>query len=160
MDEAMTELATGQDAPGFDLPGDGGGRVVLAALRGKTVVLYFYPQDNTEGCTLEAIDFSRLGPDFEKAGAVVVGVSPDSPKKHDKFKAKHGLAMPLASDEQRIAIEAYGVWAEKRLYGRTYMGVVRSTFLIDRGGKISRIWRNVKVKGHAAEVLEAAKALA
>ena len=110
-------------------------------------MLYFYPQDDTETCTAEAIDFSGLKPDFEKAGAVVIGVSPDSPKKHDKFKAKYGLAMRLAADEAREAIDAYGVWGEKTMFGRKYMGVERSTFLIDRDGKIARIWRKVKVQG-------------
>jgi peroxiredoxin Q/BCP len=131
----------------------------LAELRGKIVVLFFYPQDNTETCTAEAIDFSALKPDFDRAGAVIIGVSPDTAKKHDKFKAKYGLAMPLASDEARETIDAYGVWGEKTLFGRKYMGVVRSTFLIDRQGKVARIWSKVRVPGHANEVLEAVKAL-
>jgi peroxiredoxin Q/BCP len=155
----MTELSPGQDAPQFELPRDGGGTLTLSALRGKTVVLYFYPKDDTSGCTAEAIDFSALRADFEKAGAVVIGMSPDSAKKHDKFKAKHGLAVDLVADEERKAIEAYGVWAEKSMYGRTYMGVERTTFLIDRNGKIARVWPKVKVPGHAAEVLEAVRAL-
>ena len=155
----MAELAEGQTAPQFELPSDGGGTIRLADLRGKIVVLFFYPQDDTETCTAEAIAFSGLAADFEKAGAVVVGVSPDSSKKHDKFKSKYGLTVPLAADEARMAIGAYGVWAEKSTFGRKYMGVVRSTFLIDREGKIARIWRKVRVAGHAAEVLEAAKAL-
>jgi peroxiredoxin Q/BCP len=157
MDMAMAE--PGQDAPQFELPGDGGGTIRLADFRGKFVVLYFYPQDDTETCTAEAIDFSSLVPDFDKAGAVVIGVSPDRPKKHDKFKAKHGLSVDLVADEERKAIEAYGVWAEKSMYGRKYMGVERTTFLIDRDGKIARIWPKVKVSGHAAEVLEAVRAL-
>ncbi|NGO50970.1 peroxiredoxin [Allomesorhizobium camelthorni] len=155
----MTELSPGQDAPQFELPRDGGGTLTLSALRGKAVVLYFYPKDDTSGCTAEAIDFSALKADFEKAGAVVIGMSPDSAKKHDKFKAKHGLSVDLVADEERKAIEAYGVWAEKSMYGRKYMGVERTTFLIDRDGRIARIWPKVKVPGHAAEVLEAVRAL-
>lgn len=155
----MTELSPGQEAPQFELPRDGGGMLTLSALRGKAVVLYFYPKDDTSGCTAEAIDFSALKPEFEKAGAVVIGMSPDSAKKHDKFKAKHGLSVDLVADEERKAIEAYGVWAEKSMYGRKYMGVERTTFLIDRDGKIARIWSKVKVPGHAAEVLEAVRAL-
>lgn len=155
----MAELSTGQDAPEFDLPRDGGGILSLSELRGKKVVLYFYPKDDTSGCTTEAIDFSRLKPDFESAGAVVVGMSPDSVKSHDKFKSKHDLSVELASDEERKTLEAYGVWVEKSMYGRKYMGVERSTFLIGPDGKIARIWRKVKVPGHANEVLEAARAL-
>lgn len=155
----MAELSTGQDAPEFDLPRDGGGNLSLSELRGKKVVLYFYPKDDTSGCTTEAIDFSRLKPDFESAGAVVVGMSPDSVKSHDKFKSKHDLSVELASDEERKTLEAYGVWVEKSMYGRKYMGVERSTFLIGPDGKIARIWRKVKVPGHANEVLEAARAL-
>lgn len=155
----MTELSPGQDAPQFELPRDGGGTLTLSALRGKAVVLYFYPKDDTSGCTAEAIDFSALKADFEKAGAVVIGMSPDSAKKHDKFKAKHGLSVDLVADEERKAIEAYGVWAEKSMYGRKYMGVERTTFLIDREGKIARVWPKVKVPGHAAEVLKAVRAL-
>jgi thioredoxin-dependent peroxiredoxin len=158
-DTDMTELSPGQDAPQFELPRDGGGTLTLSALRGKAVVLYFYPKDDTSGCTAEAIDFSALKADFEKAGAVVIGMSPDSAKKHDKFKAKHSLSVDLVADEERKAIEAYGVWAEKSMYGRKYMGVERTTFLIDRDGKIARIWPKVKVPGHAAEVLEAVRAL-
>jgi peroxiredoxin Q/BCP len=155
----MTELSPGQNAPQFELPRDGGGTLTLSALRGKAVVLYFYPKDDTSGCTAEAIDFSALKPDFEKAGAVVIGMSPDSAKKHDKFKAKHGLSVDLVADEERKAIEAYGVWAEKSMYGRKYMGVERTTFLIDRDGKIARVWPKVKVPGHAVEVLEAVRGL-
>jgi peroxiredoxin Q/BCP len=155
----MTELSPGQNAPQFELPRDGGGTLTLSALRGKIVVLYFYPKDDTSGCTAEAIDFSALKADFEKAGAVVIGMSPDSAKKHDKFKAKHGLSVDLVADEERKAIEAYGVWAEKSMYGRKYMGVERTTFLIDRDGKIAKVWPKVKVPGHAAEVLEAVRAL-
>jgi peroxiredoxin Q/BCP len=155
----MAELTAGDEAPQFSLPADGGGTVRLTELRGKIVVLFFYPQDDTETCTAEAIDFSRLNAAFKKAGAVVMGVSPDSLKKHEKFRKKHELTTSLLSDESRQAIEAYGVWAEKTMFGRKYMGVVRTTFLIDRDGRIARIWRKVRVSGHADEVLEAAKAL-
>ena len=155
----MAELTPGDDAPQFSLPADGGGTVRLTELRGKIVVLFFYPQDNTPGCTAEAIDFSKYHAAFERAGAAVIGVSPDNMKKHEKFRSKHGLAMPLVADEAREAIEAYGVWGEKMMFGRKYMGVIRSTFLIDRDGRIARIWRKVRVPGHAEEVLESAKAL-
>ncbi|MBL8579498.1 MAG: peroxiredoxin [Mesorhizobium sp.] len=154
----MAELAIGDQAPIFSLPADGG-MVGLAELRGKIVVLFFYPKDNTEACTAEAIDFTRLKGAFAKAGAVVIGISPDSLRKHENFKKKHGLETILVADESRKAIEDYGVWAEKTMYGRAYMGVVRTTFLIDRDGKIARIWSKVKVSGHAEEVLGAAKAL-
>ena len=155
----MAELIAGVEAPQFTLPADGGGTVRLAELRGKIVVLFFYPQDNTETCTAEAIDFSRYHDAFKAAGAVVLGISPDSLKKHANFRKKHGLTTPLVADEAREAIEAYGVWGEKTMFGRKYMGVIRSTFLIDRKGKIARIWRSVRVSGHAEEVLESAKAL-
>lgn len=154
----MADLDIGQDAPQFALPGDGGGTINLADFRGKFVVLYFYPKDDTSGCTAEAIDFTQLKPEFEKAGAVVIGMSPDSGKSHDKFKAKHKLDVALAADPDRTAIEAYGVWVEKSLYGRKYMGVERTTFLIDRDGKIAKVWNKVKVPGHAAAVLEAVRA--
>ena len=121
--------------------------------------LCFAPAEDRPACTAEAVDFSRLGPEFGKAGAVVVGISPDSARKHDKFKARHGLGVDLLADEERQAIEAYGLWVEKKLYGRTYMGVERATFLIGADGRIARIWRKVRVKGHAEEVLEAAKHL-
>ncbi len=155
----MAELTPGDDAPQFSLPADGGGEVRLTELRGKIVVLFFYPQDNTQTCTVEAIDFSKFNDAFREAGAVVIGISPDSLKKHANFRKKHGLTTPLAADESREAIEAYGVWGEKTMFGRKYMGVIRSTFLIGRDGKIARIWRKVRVPGHAEEVLEAAKAL-
>ena len=155
----MAELTPGDAAPLFSLPADDGGTVRLTELRGKIVVLFFYPQDNTETCTAEAIDFSRHRDAFTEAGAVVIGISPDSLKKHANFRKKHGLTTPLASDEARGAIEAYGVWGEKTMFGRKYMGVIRSTFLIDREGKIARIWRKVRVPGHAEEVLESAKSL-
>ena len=158
--DASGTLDAGDMAPDFDLPRDGGGTISLASLRGRPVVLYFYPQDDTTGCTSEAIAFSHLLPDFEKAGAAVIGLSPDSAKKHDKFKAKHGLTVSLAADEERKAIETYHLWVEKQMYGRRYMGVERSTFLIDPDGRIARIWHKVRVKGHAEEVLEAVRALA
>lgn len=155
----MTDLQEGQKAPEFHLPRDGGGDLSLSQMGGKAVVLYFYPKDNTQGCTAEAIDFSRLKPEFEKAGAMVVGVSPDSVKSHDKFKAKHELAIDLVSDEKLDMLNAYGVWVEKSMYGKKYMGVERTTFLIDADGVIRHIWRKVKVDGHAEEVLAAAKQL-
>ena len=149
----------GQIAPDFDLPRDGGGSVSLSSLRGKPVVLYFYPKDDTSGCTVQAKDFSALKPEFAKAGATVIGMSPDSARSHDKFKAKHDLSVDLVSDEERKTLEAYGVWVEKSMYGRKYMGVERSTFLIDPAGKISQVWRKVSVPGHAQEVLKAVQAL-
>ncbi len=155
----MADLNVGDLAPDFILPGDSGSSLELSAFIGKPVVLYFYPEDDTPSCTNEAISFSQLRPDFEKAGAVVIGLSPDSVKKHDKFKAKHGLEVDLASDEERKVIEAYHLWVEKKMYGRTYMGVERATFLIGRDGRIAQIWRKVRVKGHAESVLEAARAL-
>ena len=155
----MAELEVGQDAPRFELPRDGAGTLKLAELIGSPIVLYFYPKDDTSGCTAESIDFSRLLPEFEKAGTTVIGISPDSVKSHDKFKTKHGLAVNLVSDETRSTLETYGVWVEKSMYGRKYMGVERTTILIDRDGKIARIWAKVKVHGHADEVLEAVRAL-
>lgn len=155
----MADLDVGDLAPQFDLPRDGGGTLSLAALSGKPVVLYFYPQDDTTSCTQEAISFTQLKPEFEKAGAVVIGLSPDSTKKHDKFKAKYSLTIDLAADEERKVIETYHLWVEKSMYGRKYMGVERATFLIGRDGHIARIWRKVRVKGHAEEVLEAVRAL-
>ncbi|MBL8589218.1 MAG: peroxiredoxin [Methylobacteriaceae bacterium] len=146
-------------APDFDLPRDGGATLSLKGLKGKTVVLYLYPKDDTSGCTQEAIDFSALKPKFEAAGTVVVGMSPDPAKSHDKFKAKHKLAVDLVADESKATLEAYGVWTEKSMYGRKYMGVERTTFLIDKAGRIAQIWRKVKVPGHAQEVLAAAQAL-
>jgi peroxiredoxin Q/BCP len=155
----MAELMEGQKAPQFELPRDGGGTLKLADFAGKPVVLYFYPQDDTETCTAEAIAFSALKAEFAKLGAVLIGVSPDSVKKHDKFKKKYTLAVDLAADEDQKTLNAYGVWGEKTMFGRKYMGVVRTTFLIGRDGRIARIWRKVRVAGHAAEVLEATKAL-
>jgi peroxiredoxin Q/BCP len=155
----MAELAVGQKAPEFDLPGGEGKALKLAELRGKPVVVYFYPQDDTETCTAEAIEFSRLKPEFGRFGAVVIGISPDSQKSHRKFSDKYSLEVDLASDADRKTIEAYGLWGEKTTFGRTYMGVERATFLIDKHGRIARIWRKVRVKGHADAVLEAVKAL-
>ncbi len=153
----MAEL--GKKAPAFTMPTDGGGKVSLKDLKGQKVVLYFYPKDDTPGCTKEACGFRDALPDFTKVDAVIIGMSPDSAKKHDKFKAKHELAVTLVADEELKALEAYGVWVEKSMYGRKYMGVERSTFLIDKSGQVARVWRKVKVKGHADEVLEAAQAL-
>ncbi|HTR13015.1 MAG TPA: peroxiredoxin [Roseiarcus sp.] len=153
------ELSEGDPAPDFALATDGGGSVRLAELKGKPVVLYFYPKDDTSGCTSEAKAFSGLMDKFAAAGAVVVGVSPDSPAAHDKFKAKHALKVALASDPERTAIDAYGVWKEKSMYGRKYFGVERSTFLIDGNGRVAKIWRRVKVPGHAEEALAVVKAL-
>jgi len=155
----VSELVIGQAAPQFELPRDGGGILTLSDFAGKPVVLYFYPKDDTPACTQEAIDFSRLKPEFEKAGAIVVGMSPDSTKKHDKFKAKHQIGIDLVADEQLNTLSAYGVWTEKSMYGRKYMGVERTTFLIGKDGKIARIWNKVKVAGHAEEVLAAVRAL-
>ena len=155
----MAELDVGQNAPDFHLPADGGRSVKLSSLRGKPVVLYFYPKDDTSGCTAESIAFSALKPQFEKLGATIIGMSPDGQKSHDKFKAKHNLSVDLVADEEKKTLEAYGVWKEKSMYGRKYMGVERSTFLISRDGKIAKAWRKVKVPGHAEEVLEATKAL-
>jgi peroxiredoxin Q/BCP len=152
-------LNEGDAAVMFKLPQAGGGEFDLAAQAGKTVVLYFYPKDDTGGCTKQAQGFSESADEFAKAGALVVGVSPDSVKSHDKFVAKHGLNLILVSDEERRAIEAYGVWAEKKMYGKSYMGVERSTFLIGPDGKIVKAWRGVKVPGHVDEVLKAAKAM-
>ena len=155
----MSAIPTaGSKAPDFTLPGGGGTPVSLAGFRGSKLVLYFYPKDDTPGCTQEAMDFNRLKGEFEKAGARILGVSPDSVASHAKFKLKHGLDVDLAADEDKSMLEAYGVWAEKSMYGRKYMGVERTTFLIDGEGTIARVWQKVKVPGHADEVLAAAKA--
>ena len=152
-------LAPGMQAPGFTLPGAGGETIDLGALAGRKVVLYFYPKDDTSGCTLEAQNFNAQQDAFAEADAIVIGVSPDSVKSHDKFRAKHGLTFPLAADEEKGMLEAYGVWVEKSMYGRKYMGVERTTVLIGRDGTIARIWPKVKVPGHAEEVLAAARDL-
>ena len=150
-------LEIGSPAPDFSLPDETGAPVSLSSLKGKKVVLYFYPKDDTSGCTIEAKDFSCLVDDFAKEGAVVIGMSPDSAKSHGKFLAKHELKVRLVADEDKSAIQAYGVWAEKSMYGRKYMGVERSTFLIGEDGKILEIWKGVKVRGHAEAVLDAVK---
>ena len=146
----------GKTAPDFDLPTDEGGNVKLSKLKGKPVVVYFYPKDDTSGCTREAKDFTALAEDFAKAGITVVGVSPDGVEAHAKFRKKHELSVRLAADTEKVAANAYGVWVEKSMYGRKYMGIERATFLIDGKGKVARIWRKVKVPGHAEEVLAAA----
>jgi thioredoxin-dependent peroxiredoxin len=149
----------GQKAPDFDLATDSGDRVKLSRLKGKPVVVYFYPKDDTSGCTKEAQAFTELAPAFAAAGARVIGISPDTIESHAKFRSKYDLGIELAADPQREGIEAFGVWVEKSMYGRKYMGVDRSTFLIDAKGKVARVWRKVKVPGHAEEVLAAVKAL-
>jgi peroxiredoxin Q/BCP len=152
-------LSIGDKAPDFTLPTDGSGTISLAALKGKKVILYFYPKDDTPGCTKEACSFRDALPDFSGAGAVVIGVSKDTAAKHDKFKKKYELPFTLASDEEGKTIEAYDSWVEKSLYGKKYMGIDRATFLIDGSGVIRSIWHKVKVDGHVDEVLAAAKAL-
>ncbi|HSV25389.1 MAG TPA: peroxiredoxin [Xanthobacteraceae bacterium] len=153
------DLTVGAKAPDFRLARDGGGTLSLADFKGKKLVLYFYPKADTPGCTIEAKDFSRLQPAFVEAGVGLVGVSADPVKKQDAFKAKHALATPLASDESHEMLKAYGVWAEKSMYGRKYMGINRVTVLIGGDGRIVRIWPKVKIEGHAEEVLAAAKAI-
>jgi len=157
---AKTKLDSGAAAPPFSLPADDGGSVSLQSFKDRKLVLYFYPKDDTSGCTKEAIDFNGLRKEFDKAGAAILGVSPDKTASHVKFKAKHGLEIALASDEAKAMLEAYGVWVEKSMYGRRYMGVERTTFLIDRAGIIAKVWNKVKVPGHAEAVLAAAKELA
>ena len=150
-------LAEGDKAPDFTVPTDGGGMVSLAGLKGGQVVLYFYPKDDTPGCTKEACAFRDALPDFSAADARIVGVSKDTAAKHDRFKAKYDLPFTLASDTDGSVCEAYGVWVQKKLYGREYMGIERATFLIGADGRVKKIWRNVKVPGHAEAVLEAAR---
>jgi peroxiredoxin Q/BCP len=152
-------LIIGTQAPPFSLPATDGREISLDGLKGRKVVLYFYPKDDTSGCTLEAQAFQTLKQDFAAADTEIVGVSPDSLKSHDKFRAKYGLDFVLASDEAKSMLEAYGVWVEKSMYGRKYMGVERTTVLIDRDGTIAQVWPKVKVQGHAEEVLKAAQAL-
>lgn len=149
----------GSPAPNFKLPDQNGKTIELKSLSGRPVVLYFYPKDDTSGCTAEAKDFSCLAGDFKAAGADIVGISPDGAESHMKFIAKHDLAVRLAADEEKTAARAYGVWVEKSMYGKKYMGVERSTFLIDKTGRIAQSWRKVKVPGHAEEVLAAVRAL-
>ena len=155
----MTDIAENTPAPAFVLATDSDGRVSLDGLKGKNVVLYFYPKADTPGCTTEGQDFSALIDRFAAANAVVIGVSRDTVKKLDRFKAKHDLKVVLGSDEDGVVTEAWGVWVQKKLYGREYMGIERATFLIDGQGAVRRAWRNVKVKGHAEEVLAAVEAL-
>ena len=155
----VSKLEVGAAAPDFSLPGDGGDTLSLASFAGRALVLYFYPKDDTSGCTAQAIDFNGKAAAFADAGAAILGVSPDPTKSHAKFKTKHDLAIPLASDEAKDTLQAYGVWTEKSMYGRTYMGVERTTVLIAADGTIARIWPKVKVPGHADEVLAAVKAL-
>lgn len=155
----MTDLAEGMTAPDFTLPTDDDAPACLSDLKGKAVVLFFYPKDNTPGCTKEAISFSALKPEFDAANVELIGISPDTVKKHQNFRKKHGLTVRLAADEEKQVAQAYGVWIEKSLYGRKYMGVDRSTFLIDANGRIAAVWRKVKVAGHAEAVLHAARGI-
>ena len=155
----MSTIAVGEPCPDFSLPDSDGAVVTRDSLRGKPFVLYFYPKDDTSGCTVEAIDFTALIGEFGRLGVAVFGVSPDSLKQHCKFRDKHGLKVRLLSDEDKTLLQDFGVWGEKSMYGRTYMGVDRTTALIDANGTVSRLWPKVKVQGHAAEVLEAAKAM-
>lgn len=145
----------GEPAPDFTLPADDASEVTLSSLRGRTVVLYFYPRDDTPGCTTEACDFRDALPRFEDLDAVVLGVSPDSPASHRRFREKFSLNFPLLADENHAVAEAYGVWKEKKMYGRTYMGIERSTFLIGRDGVVREVWRKVRPKGHAEAVAAA-----
>ena len=153
------ELVEGAIAPSFSLPRDGGGNVSLADYAGKKLVLFFYPRADTPGCTREAIDFTRLESAFADAGAAVVGISADTVKAQESFRAKHQLSVPLVSDEQHEMLEAYGAWGEKSMYGRTFMGIIRTTVLIGADRRIAKIWRHVRVDGHAEEVLEAVRAI-
>lgn len=152
-------IAQNTQAPDFTLPRDGEGEVTLSALTGGPVVLFFYPKDNTPGCTTEAIDFTARIAEFAALNCTVLGISKDSVKKHDNFRAKHDLGVALLSDADSDVCEKYGVWQEKKMYGKTFMGIVRTTVLIDANGKIARIWNKVKVAGHAEEVLEVARTL-
>jgi len=157
--KAPSSLAVGDKAPSFSLPRDGGENVSLADFKGQNLVLYFYPRADTPGCTLESRAFSALSAGFAKADTAVLGVSADPVNAQDKFKAKYDLRIPLASDETHKMLEAYGVWGEKSLYGRKFMGITRATFLIGKDGRIARIWPKVKIEGHAEDVLAAAKML-
>lgn len=159
MSSSSAAVVEGAAAPDFTLPTDGGGSVTLSGLKGKPVVVYFYPKDDTSGCTKEAIGFSEAKDAFDALGATIIGISPDSVAKHDKFIAKHNLTIQLAADEEKTVAEAYGVWVEKSMYGKKYMGVERSTFLVAGDGTIAKAWRKVKVPGHVDAVLEATKAL-
>ncbi|MFE1601894.1 thioredoxin-dependent thiol peroxidase [Methylobacterium sp. ID0610] len=152
-------LNPGDPAPDFSLPATGGETISLTSLKGRKAVLYFYPKDDTSGCTLEAKAFNDLRDAFAAADTVVIGISPDPMKSHDKFREKYGLDFPLVSDEEKAMLQAYGVWVEKSMYGRKYMGVERTTVLIGRDGRIAQVWPKVKVPGHADAVLKAARAL-
>ncbi|WP_182087008.1 peroxiredoxin [Aureimonas sp. ME7] len=156
----MASLATGQKFPIFDLPADSGENVSSESLAGQPYVIFFYPKDDTSGCTLEALDFTALAPDFVKAGVRVFGVSPDGIDKHCRFRDKHSLAVPLLSDPELALLEPAGVWVQKSMYGKTYMGVERTTVLVDKAGAVRRVWPKVKVQEHASEVLEEARRLA
>ena len=157
--KAKSALTEGQKAPAFRLPRDGGDVVSLADYAGRKLVLFFYPRADTPGCTRESIDFTRLADSFAAAGTAVLGVSADPLKAQEKFRDKHKLAVPLISDEQHEMLEAYGAWGEKSMYGKSFLGILRTTVLIGTDGKVARIWRNVRVDGHADEVLEAARSL-
>ncbi|MFV3128015.1 peroxiredoxin [Niveispirillum sp. KHB5.9] len=152
-------IAIGAPAPDFTLPTDGNGSVTLSALKGRAVIIYFYPKDDTTGCTAEACGFGEQLPHFKKADATIIGISKDSVASHDKFKAKYQLPFILASDKDSDVVERYESWVEKNMYGRTYMGIDRSTFLIDKDGILRAVWRKVKVKGHVEAVLKAAQEL-
>lgn len=152
-------VTIGAKAPDFSLPADDGGTISLSAFKGRKLVIYFYPKADTPGCTQEALDFNRLRAEFEKAGTGLLGVSADPPKAQHKFKAKYDLAFPLASDATHEMLKAYGVWAKKSMFGRKYMGIVRTTVLIDARGRVAQVWPKVTVAGHAKEVLAAARAL-
>ncbi len=155
--DPVVELHVSDAAPDFQLPQSGGGTTRLSDFRGRKVVVYFYPKADTPSCTTEALDFTAQLPAFTEAGAVVIGISPDPVRKLERFATKHGLGVVLLSDEGLETLKAYGVWGEKSMYGRSYMGVVRSTFLVDAEGRIAGIWRDLKVKGHVEEVLAAAR---
>jgi peroxiredoxin Q/BCP len=152
-------LIEGAEAPDFRLPRDGGDSVALSDFSGKKLVLFFYPKADTPGCTREAIDFTRLSDDFAASGTAVLGISADSQKAQESFRDKHKLSVPLISDEKRQTLDAYGAWGEKSMYGRTFLGIIRTTVLIGKDGRVARTWRHVRVDGHADQVLEAARAL-
>jgi len=156
----MSKITEGNSAPNFSLPTDGEGSFSLSENKGTNIVLFFYPKDDTSGCTKEAIEFTEKLSEFETLGFRVIGMSPDPVKKHDKFKAKHELTVTLVSDEEKTALSDYGVWVEKSMYGKKYMGVERTTLIIDKDGKIAKAWHKVKVPGHVEAVLEAAQELA
>jgi peroxiredoxin Q/BCP len=156
---AKAALTEGQKAPAFRLPRDGGSVVTLSDHTGQKLVLFFYPRADTPGCTREAIDFTRLSRDFKAAGTAVLGISADSLKAQEKFRDKHSLGVPLISDETHEMLEAYGAWGEKSMYGKSFLGILRTTVLVGSDGKVARIWRNVRVDGHADQVLEAARSL-